>query len=149
MLSGSSHVRYDHRSRARILHVACPRCQRRAEAKKESELEKGNVIGDTEGTWELSDWSIVCHACPFRQSSLAYEQLPDLFCRLDIRGIAIWAWNFDHLQMLLRLLNHESIDGDPYRWFATYAHGDWLRESNRSAIVKKLRQFLAEHDSHD
>ena len=142
--SGSSHARYDHRSRPRVLHVVCPKCSQQAEAAKESELEMGHVIGDLAGTWELLDWTIKCHHCPYRLNAAAYSELPQPYYRVTVRGFELWAWNRDHFDMLLRLLNRESITNHPYAWFATYAHRDWLRDRNRSAFVKQMKRFLVE-----
>ena len=106
----------------------------------------GNLIGDMSFTWHLADWSVVCHKCSYRASSAGFNDLPSPFFRVVTRGSELWAWNRDHFYMLLRLLNHESISGDPYEWFATYAHGDWLRENCRRAFVKQMRRFLKEYD---
>ena len=142
MLSGFSHVRYDHSSRPRLLDVSCPKCNARATTQKDSEREMGNVIGDTAGTWHLDDWSITCLSCPYRASNVGYSELPPPFFRVTSRGTDLWAFNLGHFTMLLRLLDGDAITGDPYEWFATYAHGDWLRKSNRAGLVKQMRRLL-------
>ena len=142
MLSGFSHVRYDHSSRPRVYDVACPKCAARASAHKDSETEMGNVIGDLAGTWHLDDWRITCLSCDYRESDAAYAQLPPPFFRVTSRGTNLWAFNRGHFVMLLRLLDGDPISGDPYEWFATYAHGDWLRKSNRVGLAKQMRRLL-------
>ena len=93
MLSGFSHVRYDHSSRPRVYDVACPKCAARASAHKDSETEMGNVIGDLAGTWHLDDWRITCLSCDYRESDAAYAQLPPPFFRVTSRGTNLWAFN--------------------------------------------------------
>ena len=142
MLSGFSHVRYDHSSRPRVLDVVCPKCRSRATSYKDSELEKGHLIGDLAGTWHLEDWNIKCLSCSFRKSNTKYTQLPPPYYKVTARDIELWAFNHDHFLMLLRLLDGEDIAGEPYEWFATYAHRDWLKTSNRERLVKQMRRFL-------
>ena len=142
MLSGTSHVRYDHRSRPTLLHLSCPKCSGRCFAQKPSESEKGVFTGDCNKAWSIDDWKVVCENCDFRAENLSYESLPKVFYQVEARANVLWAWNRDHLIMLLKLLRHESIKDDPYEWFSTYAHKEWLQKKNRSYLIKSIERFL-------
>jgi hypothetical protein len=142
MLMGYSHVRYDHCSRPRVLHVVCPKCAGCTTATKASESDDSHLIGDLSGTWGLADWVAKCIRCDYRDQGLSYERLTDPYYRVEAAGVELWAWNRDHFAMLLRLLRGEDIKGDPYEWFATYAHRQWLKRSNRRRLASKMEAFL-------
>ena len=128
----STHARYGHRSRPKRLDVKCPRCGYLAKAEKDSEKKSGAIIGDLSPTWEISDWRVTCLSCPHRIDSLAYEDLPELFYSQDEFGV--WAWNREHLFTLLRYLNGESMQDDPYAWFLAYVPGKWKKQKTQSII---------------
>ena len=142
MLNGHSHARYDHRCRARDLHVRCPRCHGRALATKDSEQGQSVLISELAGTWDVADWQVRCDSCPYRTSGLAFEALPALFYRLAAGGVELWAYNRDHLEMLGRFLEGRDVDHHPYGWLDTYAHKDWLTKKNRSALARAVGAAL-------
>ena len=139
---GRSHVRYGHRCRARDLHVLCPRCGERALAQKNSEREMGVLIGDLSGTWDLSDWRVQCDSCLYRSIDVAYEELPKFYYRVEARGVELWAWNRDHLAMLLMVLEDQSVENHPFGWLATYARREWLLKRNRVGLARAIRAGL-------
>lgn len=137
-----NHVRYDHASRAKRLHVRCPKCDSRAEAHQPSQTETGVIAGDCSRPWLSDDWIIVCEHCMWRASNLAYSQLPNLFYQVEARGNVLWAWNRDHLTMLRQLLAGEDVSEHPYEWFATYARREWLLKKNRKHLLKEIIRTL-------
>lgn len=136
----TAHSRYGHRCRPRDLHVRCPRCRERALACKDSEVGAGVLIGDRSPTWNLEDWRVTCESCLYRASEVEGDSLPDLYYVLSLGIGTFWAWNRDHLDMLHRLLDGESVAGDPYEWMATYAKRKWLLLKNRPRIVRAIER---------
>ncbi len=141
--NGPSHVRYDHRRRARDLHLRCPKCDDLAFAGKTSERNQGLLVHDLAGTWHLSDWQVQCTTCLYRIADCSYDALPDLYYRVSARGVELWAWNRDHLQMLHQLLSGEDVSAHSYGSLATYAHRDWLLK--KKALAKAVEVALAGH----
>lgn len=141
-MSGINHVRYDHCSRPTLLHLTCPKCKSRCIASKPSESEKGVLTGNCNKAWMTDDWKLICERCSYRASGLAYEDLPSSYYQVEARGHILWAWNRDHLIMLLKLLKNELVQGDPYEWFATYTHGKWLQKKNRNYLAKSIERLL-------
>ncbi|OYP34345.1 hypothetical protein CGZ80_14880 [Rhodopirellula sp. MGV] len=107
----------------------------------------GDVIGDMSGTWQTDDWAIACRSCSLRMTEVAYADLPESFYRVTAGDVELWAFNRGHFEMLLRLLEGDSIEDHPYQWFATYAHGTWLEKSNRTRLAKRMRILLAETET--
>ena len=142
MMYGDNHIRYEHASRAKRLHVRCPKCNSRAEARQPSQTEIGVIAGDCSIPWLSDDWVIVCEHCMWRVSNLSYSQLPNLFYQVEARGNILWAWNRDHLSMLRQLLAGEDVSGHPYEWFATFARREWLQKKNRKYFLKEINRTL-------
>ena len=93
--SGWSHIRYDHKSRPKILDVACPSCGSKAIASKPSEESlEGVVVADLSPSFPINDWQIRCVECTYRKSGVAYNNLPALY--FSGGSFDTWAWNSDH-----------------------------------------------------
>lgn len=137
-----NHIRYDHASRAKRLHVQCPKCNSRAEAYQPSQTSVGVIAHDCTEPWYSEDWSVVCERCFWRASDLAYSELPELYYQVAARGVVMWAWNRDHLTMLRLLLSGDDISGHRYEWFATYAQQEWLKQKNRKHLLKATIRVL-------
>ena len=143
MSSGSSHLRYDHTRRPTLIEVKCPKCHGKASATEPCYQEGDSVVG--EGScphWVKPEWSIACSGCTFRRSGQNYSEIGELFYRTVTRGVALWAWNREHLVMLSDLLSDRSIANHKYRSFATYAHRDWLKGSHKKAFAKAVERLL-------
>jgi hypothetical protein len=141
--SGWSHLRYDHERRPTLVDVRCPKCHGKAVATEPCHDEGYSIVG--EGScehWEKSEWRIVCLTCPFRNSGKSYFEIGELFYRIVSGDIVLWAWNRDHLIMLLDLLSKRPITSHKYASFATYAERDWLTGSRRRTFVKAIEKFL-------
>jgi len=100
------------------------------------------LTGDCNKAWLTNDWKIVCEKCDYRGINLPYDKLPKIYYQVEAKRYVLWAWNRDHLMMLLKLLKQESIKCDPYEWFSTYAHKEWLQKKNRNSFVKSIEKFL-------
>jgi len=140
--SGWSHIRYDHKTRPRVLNVVCPSCGAKALACKPSEDSlKGVIVADLSPSFRLSDWKLKCTECVYRKSDVSYIELPKLY--LSEGALGIWAWNSDHADCLKRYLKGEDTTSDPYHWFMTYVRGDWKKNSLKA--VKELERL---HNNH-
>ncbi len=144
--TGSTHVRYSHGNMPSVLHVRCPRCSGLAIAgpcpETPARLRK---IVFAERELPVTVWDLRCTQCVHRVTTVQYEDLPRLFWRAEAAGVEIWAWNREHLQMLRKVLAKESVDGDPYEGFATYARKEWLIERNRKRLLNAVTKVLEPH----
>lgn len=131
MLSGTSHVRYDHKSRPTLIEVSCPQCGTRCAVRKESEKDFGCISGDCSGTWHKNDWSYTCSKCIRKVENLSYEELPGLF----YSNGDIWAWNREHLLAIESHIEEKLDPSNPYSWFMTYLHKDWLKNKSRTLKI--------------
>ena len=141
-MTGINHVRYDHQHRPTLLHLVCPKCNGRCVAQKPSEANTGALAGDCTAAWITNDWAVACEHCHYRTYDQSYRDLPDIFYQVEARGGSLWAWNKEHLIMLLKLLRNDSLKGDQYEWYATYARKEWLQKKNRSSFIKSIERFL-------
>ncbi len=140
MSGNRSHVRYDHRQRPTCIEVRCPTCQGLAVA-KEPEFEEGLlVVGDTSPSWGQQRFQMICTECLYRAEGLGYGDLPEPFHQIEEGGDVLWAWNTDHLRMILRSLHGEDVRHDPYGFFETYIHGAW--KQHRDRFIKKIESHL-------
>ncbi len=92
------------------------------------------------GTWNLEDWELRCDECPRRERGIAYESLPPPYYVVEARGTTLWAWNEEHLTMLLDLLEGRSLEEHPYGWFATYVEKNWTRLGYRESLARAIRK---------
>jgi len=144
--SGWSHIRYDHKSRPKIVEVVCPSCGSRAIASKPSEEDrKGAIVADLSPTFRIEDWQIRCTGCAYRKSNLSYKDLPILYFSGGV--LDLWAWNADHAECILSYLKGEDTSDNSYHWFMTYVRGDWKKSSSR--IVKELDKMLNKRSHFD
>jgi len=121
---GLTHIRYAHVRRPTLIEVKCPRCQGCAVATDESHALGELIVMDLSPYWR-SDYSLRCTSCMYRESDVAYADLPERFHQISIQGRTLWAWNREHLLMIRKVLRGERLDGDPYAFLATYIHRDW------------------------
>jgi hypothetical protein len=77
---------------------------------------------------------------------VSYDDLPGSYYDVVAGGARIWAWNFDHLTMLVDLLDGQRVDGHVYESLATYAHGEWKARKHRSRLAKALRKRWLDRD---
>lgn len=141
---GSSHVRYDHEQRPTKIEVVCPSCGGCAIA-KEPLYEQGTlIVGDLSPSWDKAVFSICCTTCLLRLDNQHYGQLPAPFHQVSVSGRTLWAWNREHLDMLRKVLEGESIKGHPYEFFATYIHRGW--QQWRKKFVRAIHQHTETHN---
>ena len=55
----------------------------------------------------------------------------------------IWAWNHDHLGMLIHFLEGKPAAEHPFGYFATYLRKRWLKRSRRASFVRAARAMSA------
>ncbi len=141
-MCGLTHRRYGHSARPSLLHVLCPSCGARADARKASEDPDVVLVGDLSPGWNLADWNVTCQRCPFRLPQLAYADLPPLFYRIDRAGVELWAWNRDHLVFLEAYLSSRDVSDHPLRWLGAYVKGEWKEKGRRGRLAAVIREHL-------
>lgn len=141
--SGATHVRYGHVTRPTALALACPRCAALVHAVQPVHATRWS-IGDCSPEWS-ERWSLVCTGCTYRAKGLTWEemrQVSPLFFRVDVAGVELWAWNEDHLGLLVHVLEGGDPSRSPLGYFATYFKKEWLRRSRRETFAKAARRML-------
>jgi hypothetical protein len=130
-----------HITRPDEVHVVCPKCGGRAVAcTQQGRRFAFNMVDLGPGMAAL--WSVTCLACPYRAQDLAYQDIGGRYYRVEARGKELWAWNRDHLVMMLRYLEGRSISDHPYRPYRTFMRKEWISRSNRAAFAKAIRKLL-------
>lgn len=143
MNGGWTHIRYCHRTFPTLVEIVCPKCHHRAVATLAVYDEGFVKVMDIDQYHD--DWSILCTNCPYRAGSLTWsglKKIRELYFKRDVIGTTFWAWNREHLHMLLLLLEEKDISNHPYKYFATYAKGDWLRKPQRLKYAKAAHKML-------
>jgi hypothetical protein len=123
------HAVYGHDNTPHQLHVVCPTCGSKAEARN------SRWVHAKAGAFEVR-----CPACLYRRLGLAYSELPPLYYRVSVGRTELWAWNRDHLMELLSILNDPHVRGASI--IRVYVRREWLirRRALAKAINTKLRQ---------
>ena len=94
----------------------------------------GEVAHDCTVPWYNDDWSVICESCLYRTADISYRDLPPASYVCEARGHNLWAWNRDHLVMMLNLLRGESITGHKYEWFATSIRREWIEKKTVTTL---------------
>lgn len=143
-----NHARYDHKQRAREIHVVCPSCAHMAVAIDMEAAPDRVLVGDMSRSWSGSPFSVACTHCAFEIAGLSYSDLPDPFHRMDRGKDTLWAYNWSHLGMIISELKGESISGHPYEFFSAYIHGSWKKAAGEwlTAISKHIVQADRQHE---
>jgi len=68
----------------------------------------------------------------------------DLYFTAEVAGVELWAWNRDHLAMLLHVLEGGEPGAHPLGYFATYMQKEWLRKTRRAAFARAARRMLGQ-----
>jgi hypothetical protein len=154
--SGSTHVRYDHYNYVSIVHLVCPKCQKRAKAililqtgEPYSEL----LFGEFQAR-DLKSWKITCESCPLRleipfprevpsrhraKSILwkPYSVLGNFYYKIELMGF--WAYNIDHLEAIVKYLEGTLNMDNPYYFVVTsYVRGVW--KMNKKKLLNLIRK---------
>lgn len=138
-----NHKRYDHRQRPAIIHVICPRCGYMAIAR---DLKSGNrvIVNDCQLSWNGKPFELKCTNCKHVEPDLSYFELPEPYHVIPIKGGVLWAYNWQHLDMIYKSLSNQSIKSHPYEFFATYIHGVWMKKA--SECVKAIKKHIQIND---
>ena len=124
-----NHARYDHKQRAREIHVLCPECEHLAQAMDIEADPKRVIIGDLSPSWDGKPFTLACTKCNFTAESLSYAELPKPYHYIEVGKDFLWAYNWGHLDMIIKALEGLTVVGHPYEFFATYIHGNWKKNS--------------------
>lgn len=63
-----------------------------------------------------------------------------LWFDLRAQDCELWAWNREHLTMLIELLEGRDVSQHPYGFLATYVPGAWKRR--RAYFAARARRLL-------
>lgn len=139
---GWMHVVYDHRWRPSQIDVVCPGCGALAQAR---DPHHGTNINPHDEFFDKPVFRVACTRCPFRAANLRFNELPDLYHQVGARGRVLWAWNLEHLQMLLGAMQQRDAASNkrivaPY---VEYINGDWKRHRAEFAkvIVRHMKDM--------
>ena len=88
-------------------------------------------------------WTLNCSHC-IKSSLLDWTALQQtvLWYKTAVRGEVIWAWNAQHLELILLKLKQKNIDNHPWRHFATYVKKRWLTKLRKPSDWRKLEVML-------
>jgi len=103
-------------------------------------------VGDCRPEWS-EPWSIACQACTFRAANLDWKAMRAsalLYFVTDVGRVEFWAWNEEHLGLLIHVLEGGATSTHPLGYFATYMHKEWLKKNRRHAFAKAARRMLAD-----
>ena len=145
---GINHKRYDHQVRPTRIDVICPKCKNLAVA-IDTVTEQGSLFAyDISESWNGAPFLVSCSKCPYKEKDQTYYQLPDPYHQIFHNGQKLWAWNTDHLLMILKALKGEDISSNRYFVLHTYIHGYWKQHNkefiqaiNKHIFQNNLSQF--------
>lgn len=139
-----AHVRYGHYYYPKRLLLRCPKCHAKAIATNPQVPKEVVYFMDIADVQK--SWTIVCSSCTFRLGA-DWDTLRamDLYLKVPIRGLDVWAWNTNHLAMILKRLRKQDIQTDPWAAFATYIPKKWLSKLNNSSAFRKIEQLLQQN----
>ncbi|WGD34635.1 hypothetical protein [Olleya sp. YS] len=138
---GKTHITYAHRHFPKIIELKCKKCKSKVIAKNlnaSDEIEHFIDISNIEKTWNL-----LCVNCTYRKD-LVWEELTefDLWLKTEIRNINFWAWNTDHLKMIIKKLKKEDLASDKWMFFESYIPKIWLIKFNSNKEIRKLEKLI-------
>jgi hypothetical protein len=140
-----NHARYDHKQRAREIHVVCPKCSHMAIAIDMEASPDREIVGDLDQSWKASPFDVTCTNCNYQAQGLSYADLPEPFHQVWIGREILWAYNWRHLDLIIKVLGNKPIVGHPFRFFSTYVHGAWKK--NPKAWLLAVQEHVAQNDA--
>jgi hypothetical protein len=138
---GKTHIRYAHIHYPRKIELKCKKCASKAVA---TNLHVPDGIAHFIDISSFDKtWNVVCQNCTFR-AELNWSELKefDLWLKTEIRTIEFWAWNIDHLKMILKKLKKEDLKTDPFSFFESYIPKEWLLKFNSDRGIKKIEKLI-------
>lgn len=140
--SALSHVLYGHRCGPSQVALTCPHCGREAQASLPCSISGVHLIGDLSPEWSSTEWHVACLTCAYRAGPFDHRQMRDhapLYFRMDDSGQDLWAWNRDHLRLLINVFSDSDVTDHPYARLVTYIPGHWkARASQYERLARRL-----------
>ncbi len=138
---GKTHVKYDHFHYPRVIELHCPKCNAQALASNKDAppgIEHFIEIAEFEKCWNIK-----CLTCDFRTTKKWEEmKIFKLWLKREIRDVEFWAWNRNHLHMILKRLKNENLESDRWSFFETYIPGIWLTQLRGKRELKKIEHLM-------
>ena len=135
-----SHSHFAHENSPDLIETRCDSCKGRVIAKRITPPLPANYRPGSGQRLEPATWDTQCTGCMRRTTRVAFDDLTEPYYQTSAAGETIWGWNRDHLCMLLRVLDGENVDADPYAYYATYCRTSWLKK--REPLARAVRQLL-------
>jgi hypothetical protein len=138
--TGLTHVRYEHSCGPTLVAVRCPRCDAQAKASLPLHAAGVALVGDLSPEYGGQEWVVSCSECPLRAGPFYYDEMrafAPLWFDLRGQGEDFWAWNAEHLEMLVLIFESADVTKHSHGWLATYVPGDWKRRASHYAKVAK------------
>lgn len=142
---GRTHVRYGHRVGPSLRALVCPSCAGEARATLPCHERGVLLVGDLSPDFDADEWRVACTRCAHRAGPLSYEAMrahAPLFFIREAASAALWAFNREHLALVLAVLEGRPVAGHPLERLATYVPGAWKRRRRHHAAL--ARRMLAE-----
>jgi len=124
----STHVRYGHGAGTSSIALVCPRCGREAIASLPCAALGVALIADLSPEWRAKQWRVACTACAHRAGPFGYQEMrghAPLYFTLTAKGEDLWAWNREHVHLLIEVLRGARVDRHRLGWLAYYVPGRW------------------------
>ncbi len=137
----TTHVRYDHYHYPREIDLLCPHCKNHSVAINENvpkEIEHFIDIANFEKIWDFK-----CIYC-IKKYQVEWDDIQnmDLWYKINLKGVLIWAWNSKHLDMIIKKLKKEDIKNHSWVFFESYLNKNCLKKIKNKSDIGKLENML-------
>lgn len=134
-------MRYAHFHYPKKVAVCCPKCSEKAIAINPDAHPNEIHFIDISGYRKV--WNLKCSNCFLRTDVEWGEFKPkNLWYKVEVRGLLVWAWNEGHLRMILKKLRKEDASNAPWHWFGTYIPKDWFTKLSGKRELLKIENLL-------
>ncbi len=148
MLRGRTKPSYGHALVPTLIELRCPNCSGMLRVTHPSHTTGATDTPDGWFLWSRlkPNWRVDCTKCLRRRSNVSYDELPDLgalYYSASVGTDELWAWNREHLEMLLAYLRYQDVASSRWRAYKTFIPGRWKSPRRRSEYVKAAERLLA------
>jgi hypothetical protein len=132
-----------------LIELRCPKCDGILSCEHPVNIE--NYSDTPSGWWcksgEDKNFVARCQSCFFTKKHLSYFDLPllgELYFQSSVGTSIFWAWNHEHLQMLLEYLQGKETNSSRWQIYQRFIPGAWKKSSRRNTFIKTARKMLSE-----
>lgn len=132
-----------------LIELRCPKCGGILSCEHPVNAEG---YSDTPSGWwrksgEDKNFVARCQSCFFTKKHLSYFDLPllgELYFQSSVGTSNFWAWNHEHLQMLLAYLENEKTYSSRWLIYQRFIPSAWKKTARRGAFIKAARKMLTQ-----